>query len=101
MMTRSPLLCPTSIGRDVPLGTLLDALERAQAGNGSVVLLGGDAGVGKSRLIKDLKHESMIRRIRTIEGRCSSTESSVPYAPLMDALRFRISKGEGSEVAEM
>src|SRR5688500_745905 len=100
-MTRSPLICPTSIGREAPLRALLERLDRAVQGNGTVVLLGGDAGVGKSRLIRDLKHESMSRQIRTIEGRCSSTESSVPYAPLMDALRFRISRGESAAVGEV
>ena len=94
-------MCPTSIGRKAPLRALLDRLNRAVSGHGSVLLLGGDAGVGKSRLIRDLKHESMERQIRTIEGRCSSTESSVPYAPFMDALRFRIAKGEGDAVAQM
>jgi DNA-binding CsgD family transcriptional regulator len=66
-----------------------------------VVLIGGDAGVGKSRLIRELKREVSARQIRIIEGRCSSTESSVPYAPLMDALRFRIRKGEGEAAAQM
>ena len=100
-MIRSQLSCPTPIGRDAPLRALLERLDRAIQGNGLVVLLGGDAGVGKSRLIRELKHESMGRSIRTIEGRCSSTESSVPYAPFMDALRFRIAKGESDAVGQM
>ncbi len=100
-MVRSDLFCPTSIGREAQLCALLERLDGAESGAGAVVLLGGDAGVGKSRLMRDLKREAMARRFRTIEGRCSSTESAVPYAPLMDALRFRISKGEGEAVAEM
>src|SRR5687767_8055295 len=98
---RSLVSCPTSVGREGPLRALLDKLERAIAGEGRLVLLGGDAGVGKSRLLRDLKHEAATQTIRIIEGRCSSTESSVPYAPLMDALRFRISRGEGQAVAQM
>ena len=98
---RSPLICPTSVGREEPLQSLLERLERAALGEGRVLLLGGDAGVGKSRLVRDLKNEATMRQVRVIEGRCSSTESSVPYAPLMDALRFRIAKGEGEAVARM
>jgi len=64
-------------------------------------MLGGDAGVGKSRLIRDLKKAISDRELRVIEGRCSSTESSVPYAPLMDALRFRIARGESEAVGQM
>src|SRR5688500_10645474 len=89
-MIRSPVACPGSPGRAAPLRALLDKLERAEAGEGTVLLLGGDAGVGKSRLVRELKHEATVREVRVIEGRCSSTEYSVPYAPLMDALRFRI-----------
>src|SRR5687767_7917496 len=100
-MIRSPVVCPSSPGRAAPLRALLDKLERAEAGVGTVLLLGGDAGVGKSRLVRELKHEATVREVRVIEGRCSSTESSVPYAPLMDALRFRISRGEGEAVAKM
>ena len=100
-MTRSSLSCPTSVGRDAPLGALVGSLDRAIAGSGAVVLVAGDAGIGKSRLMKDLKQQAAVREVRVIEGRCSSTESSVPYAPLMNALRFRIAKGEGEAVAEM
>src|SRR5690349_1303950 len=100
-MIQSTLSCPTSVGREAPLLSLLERLDRAAAGEGRVLLLGGDAGVGKSRLVRELKNEANTRQVRIIEGRCSSTESSVPYAPLMDALRFRIAKGEGEEVAKM
>jgi DNA-binding CsgD family transcriptional regulator/tetratricopeptide (TPR) repeat protein len=98
---RSPLVCPTSIGRDEPLQSLIERLDSAISGSGSVVLIGGNAGIGKSRLIRDLKHHVATRQIRMIEGRCTSTESSVPYAPLMNALRFRIEKGEGEAVAQI
>lgn len=100
-MTRSPVVCLTSVGREKPLRALVERLKAAVAGNGSVVLLGGDAGVGKSRLMRDLKNEATDQTVRVIEGRCSSTESSVPYAPLMDALRFRIARGEGEAAARM
>lgn len=100
-MIRSPLVCSRSIGRDAPLGALVDHLERVISGMGAVVLVGGDAGVGKSRLVHDLKQQAATRQVRVIEGRCTSTESSVPYAPLMNALRFRIAKGEGEAAAEM
>jgi DNA-binding NarL/FixJ family response regulator/tetratricopeptide (TPR) repeat protein len=89
------------VGREAPLRQLLERLEWAASGRGTVLLLGGDAGVGKSRTVRELKREATMRGVRIIEGRCSSAESSVPYAPLMDALRFRISRGEGAAVAEM
>jgi DNA-binding CsgD family transcriptional regulator/tetratricopeptide (TPR) repeat protein len=99
-MIRSPLVCPISVGREAPLRQLIERLESAASGRGTVLLLGGDAGVGKSRTVRELKREATTRGVRVIEGRCSSAESSVPYAPLMDALRFRISRGEGAAVAQ-
>src|SRR5688500_8434981 len=90
-----------TVGRDASFNALLDRLDKAIEGHGRLLLLGGDAGVGKSRLIRDLKHAAGTRELRIIEGRCSSTESSVPYAPLMDALRFRISRGESAAVGEV
>ncbi|MEX2109566.1 MAG: AAA family ATPase [Gemmatimonadaceae bacterium] len=100
-MIRSPLVCPISVGREAPLRQLVERLEWAAAGRGTVLLLGGNAGVGKSRTVRELRREATMRGVRIIEGRCSSAESSVPYAPLMDALRFRISRGEGAEIAKM
>ena len=100
-MIRSPLVCPISVGREAPLRQLVERLEWATSGRGTVLFLGGNAGVGKSRAVRELKREATSRRVRVIEGRCSSAESSVPYAPLMDALRFRISRGEGAAIAAM
>jgi DNA-binding CsgD family transcriptional regulator/tetratricopeptide (TPR) repeat protein len=100
-MIRSPLVCPVSVGREAPLRQLVERLESATSGRGTVLLLGGNAGVGKSRTVRELKREATTRGVRVIEGRCSSAESSVPYAPLMDALRFRIARGEGAAIATM
>lgn len=80
---------------------LIERLGRAIAGEGAVVLVGGAAGIGKTRMMRDLKNEATGLGVRVIEGRCSSTDSSVPYAPLMDALRFRIARGEGDAAAHM
>src|SRR5690349_3799794 len=100
-MIRSPVASTATIGRTAELNALIDRLDRTIDGSGALILLGGDAGIGKSTVVRELKREATTRKVRVIEGRCSSTESSVPYAPLMDALRFRISKGEGKAVAEM
>ena len=66
-MNRSPLVCPNSIGRDAPLQSLLERLDEAIAGTGSLVVIGGDAGVGKTRLIRDLNREAASRQLRVIE----------------------------------
>jgi predicted ATPase len=45
---------PVLVGRQAELGLLRDSLDRAVAGGQATVLVGGEAGVGKSRLVHDL-----------------------------------------------
>jgi predicted ATPase len=53
-------LCPVLVGRDAELGELEDALLAARRGDGSVVLVSGEAGLGKTRLVREL--EAVARR---------------------------------------
>ena len=48
------VLCPVLVGRDEETGHLQAALAAAQAGHGGTVLLTGEAGIGKSRLVREL-----------------------------------------------
>lgn len=80
-------------GLDVPLVGRADLIEaltrafrRAQTGLGQVILLAGEAGIGKSRLLQEF--------IRTVQaqatvlvGTCQSQLQTMPYHPLVDALR--------------
>lgn len=93
--------CPVLVGRGAELRALAELLESAARGSGETVLLGGDAGVGKTRLCRELKREATSRGLRVVEGRCSSAEASVPYAPFLDALRFRLARGEGVVAARV
>lgn len=101
MVVRPQVPCPVLVGRARELALLTELLDGARAGSGATVLLGGDAGVGKTRLCRELKRDATARGFRVIEGRCSTGEASVPYAPFLDALRFRLSRGEGAVAARM
>jgi DNA-binding CsgD family transcriptional regulator/tetratricopeptide (TPR) repeat protein len=103
---RAPMLlpqvvCPVLVGREAELQALVEIVDRAVAGRGETVFLGGDAGIGKSRLCREFKHHAAARQARVVEGRCSSVESAVPYGPFMDALRFRLARGEGRVAAHV
>jgi predicted ATP-dependent serine protease len=52
------------VGREHELGLLLDRFERAQEGEGQVVLLGGEPGIGKSRIVHTLRGCLAIRSTR-------------------------------------
>jgi tetratricopeptide (TPR) repeat protein len=100
MLTKQ-VTCPVLVGRKNELQALIEMLERAVSGRGDTVLIAGDAGIGKSRLCRELKREATARGIRLIQGHCSMAESAVPYGPFMDALRFRLERGDGMAVAQL
>lgn len=96
---RAPSGCPALVGRAEELRALVPLLESAAAGAGATVLIGGEAGVGKSRLARELKREAAARQMRVIEGRCSSTRASAAYGPFLDAIGFRLARGEQQAAA--
>ncbi|TNY37144.1 helix-turn-helix transcriptional regulator [Thermomonospora catenispora] len=74
------------IGRRHELESLVGALERAQAGQAAVVLVSGDAGIGKSRLVAELCAIARERGGLVLQGQCAALGESMPYLPLADAL---------------
>ncbi len=55
------ILCPILIGRAPMVGVLERALEAARTGLGGVLLIAGEAGIGKSRLTAELKARAIQR----------------------------------------
>ncbi len=75
------------VGRDAEVGWLLGVLESAAAGRPAVVLIGGDAGVGKTRLVTEVAGRARDTGFTVLSGRCAQLGDAVPYLPLADALR--------------
>jgi DNA-binding NarL/FixJ family response regulator len=76
------------IGRAVELRRLDVALERAGQGSPQVVLVAGDAGVGKTRLLLALADRARRRGMRVLTGGCVELgDIGLPYLPVVDALR--------------
>jgi len=82
-----PVVCPVLIGRTPDLAALLKCMEQAQCGRGQVALLCGEAGIGKSRLVAEIKTSATRQGFQCLQGNCFSTDFSCPYAPLLDVLR--------------
>jgi DNA-binding CsgD family transcriptional regulator len=78
MATRGPL-----VGRQAECERLGEALERAQRGSGSLVLVAGEAGVGKTRLAEEVAEAT---KARVLWGRASH-DAPAPYGPIVAALR--------------
>ncbi len=75
------------VGRDGELGRLLTLLDDAEAGRAVAALVSGDAGVGKSRLVREVSKLAAGRGFIVLSGQCAELGDSVPYLPLADALR--------------
>jgi DNA-binding SARP family transcriptional activator/tetratricopeptide (TPR) repeat protein len=74
------------IGRHDEMERLLQAWSRAAGGRGTCAFVGGEAGIGKSRLALELAHAVEERGGRVLVGATSSPEA-IPYESIVDALR--------------
>lgn len=76
------------IGRADELTRLEVALTRAAEGKGGVVIIGGEAGIGKSRLLDRFATIARGRGAHVLSGACLEFGGrGVPYAPFVEALR--------------
>jgi DNA-binding CsgD family transcriptional regulator len=78
----------TLIGRGAEQARLEAALDAAVAGRGSTFIVGGEAGIGKSRLVGRLAETARGRGATVLSGACLPAGSgAIPYAPFVEALR--------------
>ena len=83
------LSSPVLIGRVAEMAALQSALERAEAGAPVVALVGGEAGIGKSRIVAEVADRARQRGDLVLHGGCVSigSEEGLPFAPIAEALR--------------
>ena len=74
------------MGRDAELGRLQTAVADLRSGRGQVVLLVGDAGLGKTRMLAELLSLAG-DDVTRLEGRCVSYGAGSPYGPFVELLR--------------
>jgi DNA-binding NarL/FixJ family response regulator len=74
------------VGRDSELATLLTAVDRARQGVATVVVVDGDAGVGKTRVLAELVDAAAERGVLTLIGHCVDLgDVPPPYLPFTEA----------------
>ena len=74
------------IGRGIELAHLEGLLRRARSGAGALVLLSGEAGVGKTRLVKEAEALARQDGMLALTGRCVLAEGAPPYQPLLEQI---------------
>jgi class 3 adenylate cyclase/tetratricopeptide (TPR) repeat protein len=84
------------VGRRKEMEALKEAFNRAQSGSGQVIGVVGEAGVGKSRLLLELRKAIPEGEYSFLEGRCLHYGGSMPYLPMRDILKglFQIREGD-------
>jgi predicted ATPase len=84
MDTFSPDSPPLLVGRSREQGVLREALAAASGGQGRLILLGGDAGIGKTTLARNLSREAVALGCRVLAGHCYDLTNTPPYGPWFD-----------------
>ena len=74
------------VGREREMGLLTECWQRVQAGKGQLVLLSGEPGIGKSRLVEELKARLTGELSSVLESYCLAYQRSTAFAPLAHLL---------------
>ncbi len=92
------VICPVFIGRENDLQLLDRLIMQSGDKSGQIALISGEAGIGKSRLVKETKAR-VSKGALILEGHCFQTESALPYAPILDLFRTFFAINSGEEIA--
>ena len=96
------VVSPVFVGRAVELAALDAALAAAADGQPGVVLVGGEAGVGKTRLLDEFTTRATAAGFVVLVGHCIELGADgLPLAPLVDALRALARGRTTAELAEL
>lgn len=88
------------VGRERERASLLDAWRRARAADAEIVLIGGERGVGKTRLAEEFGIQAALDGARLVVGHCVESGGG-SYQPWREILRVLVRHVEGSDPAEM
>lgn len=95
-------LSPVFVGRDAELAELMQALQDVAAGQPVVVVLGGEAGVGKTRLVEEFTRRAADAGAEVLVGGCVDLDGEgMAFAPFVAALRELVRRRGAGAVAAL
>jgi tetratricopeptide (TPR) repeat protein len=80
------------VGRETERGTIRALMDRARSGQGSLIMLGGGPGVGKSRLAMDMAEYASSVGFRFLVGHCYERDEPFPYLPFAEMLESNLAR---------
>ena len=92
------MVSPVLVGREAEIGMLGEAFEAAAGGTPQVVLVGGEAGSGKSRVVAEFTAGLRERALLLVGGCVDLGAAGLPYAPFTAALRDLVREQGPAEV---
>ena len=93
---------PVLVGRAAEMGTLQSAVEAVRQGEPAAVLIGGEAGMGKTRLIGEFTAAARGAGVRVLTGACLELGADgLPYSPFTAMLRDLVREADPDEVAAL
>lgn len=75
------------VGRGDEMAALTGVIEDLQGGTGRTIVLVGEAGIGKTRLVAEARTRARDANLAWLDGRCRALEEGTPFAGLRDLLR--------------
>src|SRR5581483_5617120 len=87
-------------GRERELALLLRYFDDAAGGSGRVVTVVGEAGMGKSRLLHELRHRLQERQVSPLQGRCPAHGAGAAYLPFVEVLREALRLGDARAIED-
>ncbi|MBT4089911.1 MAG: AAA family ATPase, partial [Deltaproteobacteria bacterium] len=98
--TSERIIQSAMVGREAEMDKLELAVVKVKNGEGSIVNIIGDAGIGKSRLIAELKSNDVVKRTVIREGRALSMGRNLSFYPIIEILKGFAGIGEDDSVTE-
>ena len=96
-----PVEATPFVGRGRELAQLLAGLAQLAEGQGGTVLVEGEPGIGKSRLLRELLHEARSRGLPLLATKCYEIERAMPYQPVVDLVSRALQLAGAADIAQL
>src|SRR5262245_16991167 len=93
-------LAPAMIGRQARIRELEECLTQVRASVGCLIFVVGDAGVGKTRLLREFAGRARSDGVMLLEGHCYDEQPAPPYGPFVDELRALVRQRSPDSIAQ-